>query len=62
MAESKNTLSQYVCEVCGYIYDPAKGDKKGKIPPGVPFEELPEDWKCPLCGFGKARFKPMMQG
>ena len=35
---------------CGYIYDPAHGDKKGKIPKGTRFEDLPEDWKCPCCG------------
>ena len=33
---------------CGYTYDPAKGVKRGNIPPGVAFEDLPEDWKCPL--------------
>ena len=35
---------------CGYIYDPAKGDREGGIPPGVLFEDLPEDWICPVCG------------
>ena len=39
---------------CGYIYDPDRGDKRGKIPKGTRFEDLPEDWKCPLCGVGKA--------
>jgi rubredoxin len=42
---------------CGYIYNPAKGDRKGKIPPGTRFEDLPEDWKCPICGSGKHLFK-----
>ena len=42
---------------CGYIYNPAKGDRKGKIPPGTRFEDLPEDWKCPVCGAGKHLFK-----
>lgn len=42
---------------CGYIYNPAKGDKKRKIPAGTQFEDLPEDWKCPLCGVGKHLFK-----
>lgn len=46
----------YVCELCGYIYDPARGDKKGGIPAGVPFEDLPEDWVCPLCRQPKSRF------
>jgi rubredoxin len=43
---------------CGYIYDPSRGDKRRKIPPGTRFEELPEDWKCPCCGASKAMFKP----
>ena len=42
---------------CGYIYNSAKGDRIGKIPPGTRFEDLPEDWKCPICGAGKHLFK-----
>ncbi len=42
---------------CGYIYYPSKGDKKGKIPAGTRFEDLPDDWKCPVCGAGKKFFK-----
>jgi rubredoxin len=45
---------------CGYLYDSARGDRKGKIPKGVPFEELPEDWKCPICGAGKKMFQPLL--
>ncbi len=45
---------------CGYIYDPARGDRKGKIPKGVLFGDLPEDWKCPICGAGKKMFQPLM--
>lgn len=45
---------------CGYIYDPDRGDRKGKIPKGVPFADLPEDWKCPVCGAGKKMFQPLM--
>lgn len=41
---------------CGYIYDPDRGDRKGKIPKGTPFENLPEDWKCPVCGVSKQKF------
>jgi rubredoxin len=44
---------------CGYIYDPAHGDRKGKIPKGTRFEDLPADWKCPCCGVSKAMFKPL---
>lgn len=52
---------RYQCQGvnCGYIYDPKRGDKKGKISPWTPFEELPEDWKCPLCGLGNKFFKPV---
>ncbi|UCE72754.1 MAG: rubredoxin [Nitrospiraceae bacterium] len=44
---------------CGYIYNPDKGDRKGKIPKGTSFEDLPEEWKCPVCGAGKHMFKPL---
>jgi rubredoxin len=44
---------------CGYIYDPDRGDRKGKISKGTRFEDLPEDWKCPVCGAGKKMFKPL---
>jgi rubredoxin len=42
---------------CGYIYNPDKGDRKGKIPAGTTFEDLPETWKCPVCGAGKKAFR-----
>ncbi len=42
---------------CGYIYDPDKGDKRGKIPPGVLFERLPDSWRCPICKAGKRSFR-----
>ena len=41
---------------CGCIYNAAKGDRKGKIPPGTSFKDLSEAWKCPLCGVGKKHF------
>jgi rubredoxin len=44
---------------CGYIYDPDRGDRKGKVPKGTRFEDLPEDWKCPVCGAGKKMFRPL---
>ncbi|MBQ3069513.1 MAG: rubredoxin [Clostridia bacterium] len=47
---------KYVCDVCGYTYDPAVGDPDNGIAPGTSFEELPEDWVCPLCGVGKDMF------
>jgi len=41
---------------CGYIYDPAEGDPEHGIPPGTAFEDLPEEWVCPVCGREKARW------
>ena len=50
-------MDKYVCETCGYIYDPEEGDPENGIDPGTAFEDLPEDWICPLCGDGKEVFK-----
>ncbi len=50
-------MAKYECIVCGYIYDPEKGDLDGNIKPGTPFEEIPDDWMCPVCGAGKDQFK-----
>ena len=51
----------YQCQTanCGCIYNPEKGDRKGKVPKGVDFEELPEAWKCPVCGASKKAFRPL---
>ena len=43
-------MKKYRCEVCDWVYDPAVGDPDGGIAPGTPFEEIPEDWVCPVCG------------
>lgn len=51
-------MEKYVCLVCGYIYDPAKGDPDSNIAPGTSFEDLPDDWVCPICGAGKSEFEP----
>lgn len=48
---------KYRCLVCGYIYDPERGDSKSGIEPNTPFEELPEDWVCPVCGATKDQFE-----
>lgn len=50
-------MEKWECLVCGYIYDPAAGDPEGGIPPGTPFEELPDDWVCPECGAEKEMFE-----
>ena len=49
---------KYECEPCGYIYDPEVGDPDGGIEPGTAFEDIPEDWVCPICGVGKEFFVP----
>lgn len=49
-------MKKYVCDVCGYIYDPVVGDPESGIEPGTSFEDIPEDWVCPLCGVGKDEF------
>jgi rubredoxin len=51
-------MQKYVCSVCGYVYDPEKGDSDGNIPPGTPFDKLPDDWTCPVCGAPKSEFSP----
>jgi flavin reductase (DIM6/NTAB) family NADH-FMN oxidoreductase RutF/rubredoxin len=55
--EPKPSMDKYECTVCGYTYDPAVGDPDGKIPPGTPFEKLPDNWTCPVCGAAKSEFK-----
>lgn len=50
-------LKKYECEPCGYIYDPEVGDPDSGIAPGTSFDDLPDDWLCPLCGVGKDEFK-----
>ena len=47
---------KYVCDICGYVYDPDLGDPDNGVAPGTPWEEVPEDWTCPLCGVGKDQF------
>ena len=64
---------KYVCDICGYVYDPELGDpdngvapgtpwdffpRRAGVAPGTPWEEVPEDWTCPLCSVGKDQFSP----
>ena len=53
----KTKMKKYVCVVCGYEYDPKLGDESQGVKPGTAFEDLPEDWVCPLCGVGKDQFE-----
>ena len=50
-------MDRYVCTVCGYVYDPAEGDPESGIEPGTSFEDLPDDWVCPVCGASKDAFE-----
>ncbi len=50
-------MKKYVCTVCGYVYEPEKGDPDSGIKPGTPFEQLPDDWVCPVCGADKSAFE-----
>ena len=52
-------MKKYVCDVCGYIYDPAKGDIDSGVKPGTAWEDVPANWVCPDCGAEKADFSEM---
>ena len=55
--EEDNIMEKYVCDVCGYVYDPAVGDPDNGIEPGTAWDDVAEDWVCPLCGVGKDSFR-----
>lgn len=50
-------MDKWVCLVCNWVYDPAIGDPEGGVEPGTAFEDIPDDWVCPLCGVGKDKFE-----
>ncbi|MGZ7109088.1 MAG: rubredoxin [Methanobacterium sp.] len=52
-------MQKYRCIVCGYVYDPDEGDSISGIEPGTSFDDLPDEWVCPLCGVGKDQFEPV---
>lgn len=49
-------MAKFICNVCGYVYDEAAGDPDNGIAPGTPWEDVPDDFTCPLCGVGKEDF------
>ena len=49
-------MTTYICELCGYVYNPSEGDPENGIAPNTDFEDLPDDWTCPLCGASKEDF------
>lgn len=50
-------MDKYICTVCDWVYDPEIGDPEHGIAPGTKFEDIPDDWVCPLCGAGKEDFE-----
>ena len=50
-------MDKYECGPCGHVYDPEVSDPDNGIAPGTPFEDLPDDWECPVCGVGKDMFE-----
>jgi rubredoxin-NAD+ reductase len=59
MADRARAPERWLCEACGLIYDEAKGDPDSGLAPGTRFEDIPDDWRCPVCGVGKADFRPI---
>lgn len=49
-------MDKWICSACDYVYDPEKGDPDNGVPAGTPWEDVPDDWECPLCGVGKEEF------
>ena len=54
-------MKKYICTACEWVYDPAVGDPDGGIAPGTPFEDIPDDWVCPVCGLGKDAFEEVTE-
>ena len=52
-------MKKYMCIVCGFVYDPVEGDPDSGIEPGTAFEDIPDDWECPVCGVTKEDFEPL---
>ena len=50
-------MKKYVCKLCGWVYDPILGDPDNNVPASTPFEKVPSDWVCPVCGAGKDEFE-----
>ncbi len=56
--QEREAMNAYICTVCGFTYNPEEGDPEGGIQPGTPFEDIPDDWVCPVCGVVKEDFEP----
>jgi rubredoxin len=60
--QAEPETKRWICEPCGFIYDPEEGDPDSGIDPGTPFEDIPDDWMCPICGACKADFRELAPG
>ena len=58
--KGESKMDKYECNVCGYVYDPEAGDPENNIAPGTAFEDLPDDWECPICGASKDEFEKVV--
>jgi len=61
-SQARREGQKWICESCGFVYEPEDGDPDGGIPAGTPFEEIPDDWMCPVCGARKKDFRKMEPG
>lgn len=59
MTTATVTSQRWICESCGFTYDPEYGDPDGGIPPGTAFMDIPDTWQCPVCGARKSEFVPV---
>jgi rubredoxin len=55
--KEEDFMEKWKCSVCGYVYEPENGDPDSGIAPNTPFEKLPDEWVCPICGAGKDMFE-----
>jgi rubredoxin len=62
VAPPEAEAQRWLCEMCGFIYDPEEGDPDSGIAPGTPFEDIPDDWMCPICGAEKSDFRLLEPG
>jgi rubredoxin len=61
VATAKQATQKWICKQCSVIYDPVLGDPDSGIAPGTAFEDIPEDWHCPICGATKKLFTPHLE-